>query len=75
MERLFRPCQGKNLCREDENGCQVCGRDAAEINQTRDLVDALTRFALEQGYSNVDEFAAYIARRLEKKVAHAREKS
>ena len=45
----------------------------AEISRIRELIDALADLACAQGYGNVDEFAAYVARKLVKKVHHRRE--
>jgi hypothetical protein len=70
---LFTPCKGKTACRDDGERCLVCGRSFAEIARTRELIDALAELACAQDYGNVDEFAAYIARKLEKKVRHRRE--
>lgn len=70
---LFVPCKGKTACRDDGEQCLVCGRSFTEIARTRELIDALADLACAQGYANVDEFAAYIACKLEKKVRHRRE--
>ena len=69
----FTPCRGKTACRDDGEKCLVCGRSFAEIGRTRELIDALADLACAQGYDNVDEFAAYVARKLVKKVHHRRE--
>ena len=69
----FNPCKGKTACRDDGKHCLTCGRSFTEIEQTRNLIDALAEFALAQGYDNVNEFAAYIADKVEKKVRHRRE--
>jgi len=37
------------------------------------LIDALADLACARDYDNVDEFAAYIARKLGKKLTHLRE--
>ncbi len=71
--KAFKPCQGKTACRDDGQQCLTCGRGFDEIEQTRVLIDALAELALAQGYENVMEFAAYIARKVEKKVRHRRE--
>jgi hypothetical protein len=72
-ERVFRPCQGKDACRENAEGCGTCGRSSAEITETRDLIDTLSQFVIQQGYSNVDDFATYVANHLRRKVTHARQ--
>ncbi len=66
----FTPCQGKTACRDDDERCITCGRSFAEIAQTRNLIDALAELAMNQAYENVEEFAAYIATKLVKKVRH-----
>jgi len=71
--KAFTPCQGKTACRDDGQQCVTCGRGFPEIEQTRVLVDALAELAMTFDYGNVDEFAAYIAKKLEKKVRHRRE--
>lgn len=69
----FNPCKGKTACRDDGERCLTCGRSFTEIEQTRNLIDALTEFALAQDYDNVNVFAAYVADKVEKKVRHRRE--
>lgn len=71
--KSFKPCQGKTACRDDGQQCLTCGRTFPEIEQTRVLLDALADLAIRYDYANLDEFAAYIARKLEKKVRHRRE--
>ncbi len=69
----FTPCKGKTACRDDGEKCLTCGRSFAEIEQTRSMIDALAEFVIAQGYENADEFAAYVADKVEKKVRHRRE--
>ena len=69
----FNPCKGKTACRDDGKQCLTCSRSFTEIEQTRNLIDALAEFAMAHGYDNVNEFAAYIADKVEKKVRHRRE--
>jgi len=69
---VFTPCRGKTACRDDGERCVVCNRSLVEIGQTRDLIDALAELAMRQNYDNVDEFAAYVAAKLVKKVAFRR---
>ncbi|MDO8926767.1 MAG: hypothetical protein Q7U94_07655 [Sideroxyarcus sp.] len=69
----FVPCKGKTACRDDGVKCLTCGRSFDEIEQTRRLIDALAEFVCTQGYDNVDEFAAYVADKVEKKVCYRRE--
>lgn len=68
----FTPCKGQTACRDDGERCITCGRGFAEIEQTRALIDALAAFAIQQDYENVDEFAAYVASKVVKKVNHRR---
>jgi len=69
---VFTPCKGKTACRDDGERCITCDRSFAEIEQTRALIDALAEFALQQGYNNVEAFAAHVADKLMKKVRHRR---
>jgi hypothetical protein len=71
--KRFTPCQGKTACRDDGLACLTCGRGLAEIDATRQLIDALAELALAQGYENVVDFCAYVAAKVEKKVQHRRE--
>ena len=68
----FTPCQGQTACRDDGATCLTCGRGLGEIEQTRKLIDALAELAVGQGYENVEEFAAYVASKVVKKVRHRR---
>ncbi len=69
----FTPCKGKTACRDDGEKCLTCGRSFAEIEQTRQLIDALAEFVIAMGYENAEEFAAYVADKVEKKVRYRRE--
>jgi hypothetical protein len=69
----FKPCQGKDSCRDNGKFCLTCGRSLAEIEQTRKLIDELAVFVCAQGYDNVSEFTTYVADKIEKKVRHRRE--
>ena len=71
--RPFNPCKGKDACRDDGERCLTCGRKLTEVARLVFLMNELSDFVIEQEYSNVDEFAAYIARKLVKKVKHRRE--
>ena len=71
----FNPCKGKTACRDDGEKCLTCGRSFAEIEQTRNLIDALAEFVCAQGYDNVNEFTAYVADKVEKKVRHRRDEN
>jgi hypothetical protein len=69
----FHPCQGKTACRDDGEKCLTCGRGFGEIEKTRNLIDALAEFVCERDYDNVNEFVAYVADKVEKKVRYRRE--
>jgi len=69
----FQPCQGKTACRDDGQRCLTCGRTLDEIQWLRDLLDQLCTITIEYNYDNVDEFTAYIARKLPKMMAYRRE--
>lgn len=71
--REFTSCKGKDACRDDGERCLTCGRKLTEVARTVFLMNELSDFVIEQEYSNVDEFAAHIARKLVKKVKHRRE--
>ncbi|NTV96391.1 MAG: hypothetical protein HGA75_13410 [Thiobacillus sp.] len=71
----FKPCAGKTACRDDNVHCLVCGRSLAAIEATRRLIDGLAELAMAEDYENVDEFAAYVASKVVKKVRHRREGS
>jgi hypothetical protein len=70
--KQFNPCVGKTACRDNGKRCLTCGRSFTEIEQTRNLIDALAELVCVQGYVNVNEFAAYVADKVEKKVTHRR---
>ena len=67
----FKPCIGRNACRDDGQGCLTCGRSFEEINATKEVVDTVFNFVREMGYDNHDEFMAYLSRKISKKIAHA----
>ena len=71
----FVPCQGKTACRDNGERCLSCGRSLEEITWLRDLLDQLSSLAIEYGYDNVDEFAAYIAHKLPKMIEYRRQQS
>jgi hypothetical protein len=71
----FNPCAGNNACNEDGTHCRACGRSHDEIARTRAAVDALVALAMELDYDNPDELAAYVARRVVKKLARERERA
>lgn len=71
--RQFNPCKGKDACRDDGERCLTCGRKLTEVARLVFLMNELSDFVIEQDYDNVEEFAAYLARKLVKKVKHRRE--
>ena len=73
--QTFKPCLGKNACRDSEDTCLACGRPLAEVARTREFIDQLAEFVIASGYANVEEFATYIARKVVKKVEYRRDKS
>lgn len=71
--KTFTPCQGKTACRDDGETCLTCNRSLAEVESTRRLIDALADLVLRHGYRNVEEFTAYVAGKVKKKVHHRRQ--
>ncbi len=71
--RQFNACKGRDACRDDGERCLTCGRKLSEVARTVLLMNELSDFVIEQDYANVEEFAAYIARKLVKKVNYRRE--
>ena len=71
----FVPCQGKTACRDDGSRCLTCGRSLEEIEQLRTLLGKLADMALTHNYTNVEEFGAYIARKVAKTITYRRDSS
>lgn len=71
--QTFRPCAGKKVCIENNTHCLACGRKLDIIARTRNLVDELVALAIEEDYSNVDEFMNYVSMRVEKKILKHRD--
>lgn len=71
----FVPCQGKSACRDDGERCLVCGRSLHEVALLRDLIGRLADLAVVHNYANADQYAAYVAAKLEKVIAHRRDSS
>lgn len=69
----FEPCHGKDACRDDGEHCLTCGRPLSEIARLRASIDELASLALDAGYENTEEYAAYIARKLLKTINHRRD--
>jgi hypothetical protein len=66
----FRPCQGKNACRDNGVLCLTCGRKLGEIQTLRELMSQLSDLAVNYEYENVEEFTQYVARKLEKMITY-----
>ncbi|HYQ72600.1 MAG TPA: hypothetical protein VET88_11825 [Gammaproteobacteria bacterium] len=71
---LFRPCQGKSVCRDDGHRCLVCGRTLDEIRRLRESLAQLTALAVEYGYDNSEQYTGYLARKLAKMIAGAQQR-
>jgi len=69
----FKPCQGKSACRDDDIRCLTCGRELDEIVWLRDLMGQLADLAIEYDYGNIDDYAGYVARKLEETITHRRQ--
>lgn len=69
----FTPCRGKQYCVEKGDQCLSCGRSLGEIARTRRLIDELAELALAMDYDNLDDFTAYVAAKVGKKVRYRRE--
>ena len=70
---LFTPCQGKHACRDDGDKCLTCGRSLEEIASLRDLLNKLSEIAINYEYQNVEEYSAYLKRKVEKIILHRRQ--
>jgi hypothetical protein len=64
----FKPCQGKDACRNDGVNCMTCGRSLQEIERLRILLDRLATLAIEYDYENMEEYTAYISYKLNKSI-------
>jgi predicted Fe-S protein YdhL (DUF1289 family) len=69
----FTPCQGKNACRDNGVICLTCGRKLSEISRLRELMQELAALAVLHEYENAEDYAQYVARKVEKLIAHQRE--
>ena len=67
----FSPCKGGDFCSAEGTHCSGCGRSHEEIAQTRDLIGAIVRQALDMGYENVEEFTAFVGQKAAKKIRSA----
>ena len=71
----FTPCQGKNACRDNGVLCLTCGRKLTEIENLRELLQRLTDLAINYDYDNVDDYTAYVARKVAKMIEYKRQES
>lgn len=69
----FTPCQGKTACRDGGVQCLTCRRSLAEIGELRGLLDQLSNLAISYDYDNIDDFSAYVARKLVKTITYRRQ--
>ncbi len=70
----FHSCRGKDYCTEEGTHCEGCGRSHEEVAKTRELIGAVAGYALEMGYENYAEFAAFIGDKAAKKIKYTLEK-
>ncbi|MCG8429274.1 MAG: hypothetical protein MI754_18130 [Chromatiales bacterium] len=56
----FNSCRGGDNCTKDGTHCQGCGRSHEEIARTKELAQAIAKFAVEMDYENVEEFANFL---------------
>lgn len=66
----FKPCQGKQACRDDGKRCLTCGRSLKEIYKLRDLIAQMTALAIEYDYDNIDDYANYIGQKVHKSIVY-----
>lgn len=64
----FQPCINRNMCNEDGDHCRACGRSHEEINKTRTITTQVADFLKEMDYDNVEDFFAYLQRKVAKKL-------
>lgn len=64
----FSPCKGGDFCSSEGTHCSGCGRSHEEIGKTRDLVIAVTQFAMKMGYENVEEFTRFVGEKAARNV-------
>ena len=67
----FSPCRGGDFCTQDGTHCQGCGRSHEEIAGTKALVAAVTQYALDRGYENIEEFTAFVGDKAARKARMA----
>jgi len=64
----FKPCVNRTACTEDGSHCRGCGRTHDEIAKLRTITTQVTDFVRQMQYENVDEFLAYLSRKILKKL-------
>ena len=63
----FKPCINRTACTEDGNHCRACGRSHEEIAAVRAITAQVADFVQQMDYDNVDEFLAYLSKKVLKK--------
>lgn len=66
--KQFKPCVNKNACSEVGSHCLSCGRPLDEVYKTRELIEQLSVFVLDAEYENLDDFLAYLSKKVKAKV-------
>lgn len=69
----FTTCVNRTACTEDGTHCRACGRSHEEIARLRQLTDAVTAFAIDMDYDNMDDFLHYLTGKVNKKVKAVRD--
>ena len=69
----FKPCLGKYACTDEGTHCRACGRPHSEILRTRQLINELADLVQTANYNNVEEFTAYVARKVTHKIHYRRQ--
>jgi len=67
----FKPCIDHNACNTDGTHCRACRRSHAEINQLRAIVDQTFNLIKVLEYENLDDFFAYLEKKVRKKLRHS----
>lgn len=69
----FKPCVNRTACTEDGTHCRACGRSHKEIAQVRQLVNDTFALINKWEYDNIDDFFAYLQKKIGKKLKHTTE--
>ena len=67
---MFKPCVNRTACTEDGTHCRGCGRSHEEIAQVRQLINDAYPLVSMREYDNLDEFFAYLRKKIDKKLKH-----